>query len=71
VSNPYEEVSLSNPVPGHTYSYRALDSYGVNCACTLGAIPVRFDVYRNGVLVKTDPSTSLCDLFTSTFRYTY
>lgn len=71
VSNPFEEVSISNPVAGYTYSYRALDSYSAACNCNAGTISSQFSVYRNGVLVKTDPATSKCDVFTPTFRYTY
>jgi len=72
VPNPFEEVWISNPSPGSTYTYRALDSYAVSCNCNLGPISVQFTVFRNGVPVKTDTyPASYCDLFTPTFNYTY
>jgi len=69
-----EEVWISNPVPGYTYSYQALDSYSLACACGAAApiiLNSTFTVYRSGVPVSTNAGTSYCDGLTPLFRYTY
>jgi hypothetical protein len=71
VPNPYEEVSLSNPITASLYSFRAFDNLSAACACSVGPISVTFNVYRNGVLEQTNPTTSTCGTFTATFRYLY
>jgi len=69
VPNPFEEVSIPNPVSG-IYTYYALDMDATDCACA-GTISSELRVYRNGILVKTDISSSRCGGSTGTFTFTY
>ncbi|HSB64202.1 MAG TPA: hypothetical protein VLJ18_08550 [Thermoanaerobaculia bacterium] len=71
VPNPFEEVVISNPVSGGTYRYNALDNAAAACACSAGMVQSRFDVYKSGVIVQSNPASSLCDLFTQSFSFTY
>ncbi|MGZ5382246.1 MAG: hypothetical protein ACXWFQ_10305, partial [Thermoanaerobaculia bacterium] len=71
VPSPFEEVTISNPVSGGTYRYSALDVSATACACRAGTIPVQFDVFRSGIKVQSNPSTSTCGSSTQSFSYTY
>jgi hypothetical protein len=71
VPSPFEEVTISNPVSGGTYRYSALDVSATGCACRAGTIPVQFDVFRSGIKVQSNPSSSTCGSSTQAFSFTY
>jgi hypothetical protein len=71
VPSPFEEVVISNPVKGNTYRHNALDASAAACACAAGMIPSRFDVFRSGVIVQSNPASSSCGFTTASFSYTY
>ncbi len=71
VPNPFEEVTISKPISGGTYRYNALDASARACACAAGMVPSRFDVFKSGVIVQSNPSSSVCGSTTQSFSYTY